>query len=298
MVGVRRYRETDLPQLVDLLNRACRDDHEFVPKSEGVFAEELGGADAILVAVGPSGQILGMCLLRRAWYGEELELHALSSSVRREVEERLMAEIEPQSHTGELTALVDAGDEERSRFFSARGYRRESHFYQMIAELSPSRTPSAPEGYLLRSLRPDEECAFVRMVNEAYSGERLDAGVLAGWKAEDPVFDEGCVHVAEKENRLVAAVVARSDWEYNAHYGAKRGYLGPAATLPAHRGVGLGRALTAQAMVVLGQRGMRTACLYTWQGNAAALRLTRHLGFRIGHEWAILRKVVPSASKR
>jgi ribosomal protein S18 acetylase RimI-like enzyme len=40
-----------------------------------------------------------------------------------------------------------------------------------------------------------------------------------------------------------------------------------AATLPEHRGKGLGKALTAQAMNFLREQGLETVSLYTWSGN-------------------------------
>jgi ribosomal protein S18 acetylase RimI-like enzyme len=90
----------------------------------------------------------------------------------------------------------------------------------------------------------------------------------------------------------VAAVVARSDREYNEYFHANRGYLGPAATLPGYRAKGLSQTLTAQAMNFLRERGMRTVCLHTWERNQPAVRLTKNLGFRVVHEWRILAKRV------
>ncbi|MBE0431086.1 MAG: GNAT family N-acetyltransferase [Dehalococcoidia bacterium] len=98
--------------------------------------------------------------------------------------------------------------------------------------------------------------------------------------------------MAESGDTLIAAVVGRSDLEYNRHYHAHRGYLGPAATLPAHRGKGLAEALTAQAMNVLFERGIHTVCLHTWETNKPALGAIRDLGFRAGHEWKVLRKTI------
>ncbi|MCR4405176.1 MAG: GNAT family N-acetyltransferase [Candidatus Acetothermia bacterium] len=76
------------------------------------------------------------------------------------------------------------------------------------------------------------------------------------------------------------------------HYHTKRGYLGPAATLPEHRGKGLGKALTARAMNFLRERGLERVSLYTWEGNPPALRVTRGLDFRASHEWKILTKPI------
>jgi ribosomal protein S18 acetylase RimI-like enzyme len=290
---VRAYREGDLSGLVNLWNEACRDGHEFIPYTEEKLKEQLRGAHCILVAVGKAGEAVGFSLLKREWYGEEIRLCARPGPDREEIEGRLLAAIEQEAQTGELVTLVGAQDKERLQFFAARGYKPESSLYQMIVELTgvwPS--PQLPSGYLLRSLRSDEEEAFIRVVNEAYEGERLRPGVLAQWEAEAPPFSAEWVQVAEYEGELVAAVVARPDWEFNRYYHAKRGYLGPAATLPSHKGKGLAKALTARALDFLQKQGMESVCLYTWSGNAPAQRVARSLGFRLRHEWKILTKLV------
>jgi hypothetical protein len=43
-------------------------------------------------------------------------------------------------------------------------------------------------------------------------------------------------------------------------------------------------------MDFLCERGMDTACLYTWEGNQSAVKLTTNLGFRVAYEWKILSK--------
>lgn len=291
---LRPYCEAGLPELVSLLNRAYRGSrYEFIPYTEEKLRAELEGAGSVLLATNEQGRIIGLALLRQEWYGEEVMLCARPGPKRQEIEASLLPAIEREAQTGRVIALVDAEDQEGLTFFSSRGYQPESGFYQMVAELDRTRPlPPVPKGYLLRSLKSREEEALIRLVNAAYQGERLRSGVLARWKAEDPSFNEEWVQVAEYEGELVAAVVARTDREFNEHYHANRGYLGPAATLPVHQGKGLGKALTARAMDLLRERGIQAVCLYTWEGNAAALRVTKDLGFRIGHQWKILVKSV------
>ena len=286
---LRPYQEEDLPALVALWNATFRGSYEFIPYTEERLREELEEASPILLAVDKQGGILGLTLLRREWYGEELEICARPGLEREEIKEQLLAAIEPQSPTTKVTIMVDAEDQGRIGSFTARGYGPAGSLYQMIAELDqPRPIPLVPPGYSLRCLRPDEEEALIQVVNTAYRGERLQPGVLARWEEEDPAFSEEWVQVAECENKLVAAVIARSDREFNLHYHARRGYLGPAATLPDHRGRGLNRTLTARAMDLLGEKGMKTASLYTWEGNAAALAVLRSLGFQVGHQWRLL----------
>ena len=295
---IRSYREGDLPELVTLWNDARQGGYEFIPYTEAKLRGTLKSAHSTLVAVGGDGSLLGFGLLKREWYGEELRLCAQPGPQGEEIEERLLKALEEEAQTGKLVTLVSAEDQSRLGFFAVQGYKPESNLYQMAVELAQlSLSLQVPSGYSLRSLRPGEEEPFIRVVNEAYEGERLRPGVLARWSSEAPPFSAEWVQVAEYKGELVAAVVARPDWEFNRYYHVKRGYLGPAATLPAHKGKGLAKVLTARALWFLKERGMESACLYTWSRNAPALKVARSLGFCIIHEWKILSKRVQTRGR-
>lgn len=290
---LQTYRRTALPKLVSLLNETEADSYEFVPYSEESLQAELKGASSVLMASDDQGCITGLAYLHKEWYGETVALHIRPGPEQAEAGDLLLSALEPRTETGSLSTLVDASDCQRLAFLCEMGYRPESSLYQMIADLDRRRRRlRPPEGCVIRSLRTDEEEALIELANSAYAGERLQARILARWQAQDPNFSTDWVQVAECDGHLVATVVARSDGEHNDHFQANRGYLGPAATLPSYRGKGLSQALTVQAMNFLRERGMRTVCLYTWGGNQPALRLTRKLGFRVGHEWKILSKRV------
>lgn len=289
----RPYSEKDIAEIAALLNEAYRDSYEFTPRTEEDVRARLTGASCILLAVNGQDRILGLAYLRQDWYGETLTFCARSGANKEEVADLLLPVIEPQNNTGDISTSVDGRDGEELAFFAARAYEPESSLYQMLADLEKQLPlPALPDGYVARSLRPDEEEQLIRLANTAYDGERLRPGILARWSAEDPIFDVDLIQLAEYKGELVALVAGRSDREYNQYYNARRGYLGPACTLPSHRAKGLVKVLTARAMNVLRERGMHTVCLYTWGGNQPALRLTRKLGFRIEHEWKILSKRV------
>ena len=291
---LRPYCENDLPQLVSLLNEAYREEYEFIPYTDESLQAELKVASSVLLATEEQDEIVGLAYLRQDWYGETVTLCARPGPKDEEIEDILLSAIEPENKTGHVTTAIDPLEQERIAFFSARGYLLQSSLYQMVADVDRLQTPpQVPEGYIIRSLRLDEEERLIRLANAAYNGERLRPGALAKWKAQDPDFSIDWVQVAEYEGELVAAVRGCSDREYNERYHANRGYLGPAATLRPHRGKGLSRALTARAMDLLHGHGMKTVCLYTWEGNPAALELIRHLDFRLGHEWKILGKTLP-----
>jgi ribosomal protein S18 acetylase RimI-like enzyme len=287
---LRPYQKADLPKLVGLFNETYRGSYEFIPYTEEKLRAELKEASSILVGADEQGRIRGLGLLRQEWHGEEIQLCAQPGQ--QKIEEQLLSAIESQAQSSEITTVVDSEDRERIEFFNARGYKPDGSLYQMVAELDQPRLVPVPQGYLLRSLKSNEEEELIEVVNTAYEGERLRPGALARWHSEDPAFSAAWVQVAEFEGKLVAAVVARSDHDFNQHYHAKRGYLGPAATLPAHQGKGLGKALTAQAMNFLREHGLERASLYTWSGNVAALKVLKSLGFRVSHEWQILTKSI------
>ncbi|MFU8795821.1 MAG: GNAT family N-acetyltransferase [Dehalococcoidia bacterium] len=291
---MRPYRETDISELADIVNKAYSDEYEFIPYTDEDLLGELKPASTVLLATDEQDRIVGLAYLRQDWYGETVTTCARPGTDWQKIEGFLLTAIEPENKTGNITTSVEPDDRERMEFFDAGGYRPQSSLYQMVVDLDrPVPCIQLPEGYTVRSLKPDEEQTLIRLANAAYKSDRLQPGVLAKWQARDPDFKIDWVQVAEYEGELVAMVRGCSDREYNEHYDARRGYLGPAATLSDHRGKGLSKILTARAMDCLRHHGMHTACLYTWEGNPAAVELTRHLGFRLGHEWKILGKRLP-----
>jgi GNAT superfamily N-acetyltransferase len=287
------YRETILPEVVSLANEAEAGTYEFIPYSEEGLQAELKEASSVLLSTDDQGRVAGLAHLSRQWFGETFTLYFRPGPGQWEVADLLLAALEPRTQTDELSTSVEPSDRERLDFFLGRGYRTGSSLYQMTANLDRRRRlPRLRAGCIIDGLKADEEEALIRLANTAYAGERLRPGILARWQAQDPGFSADWVKVVRCDGNLVAAVAARSDREYNEYYRANRGYLGPAATLPDYRGKGLSQALTARAMNFLRERGMPSVCLYTWEGNKPAVKLTTNLGFRVAHEWKILGKRV------
>lgn len=290
---LRPFSRSDSLELAGLLNDLDSETYEFIPWTEEHLLGELGQANSAVLAVDKHDRIAGLAYLRQEWWSETIGLYLRPGPEQEQTGHALLEAVEPGTKTGRLTILIDPREQRLLTLFAARGFVIESTSYHMIAELDqPHTTPNIAEGYRIRSIRADEEEQLIDLTRDAYHLERLQSGILDRWRAEDPIFGMDCVQVAEYEGSLAAAVVGRSDLEYNRHYHARRGYLGPAATLPAHRGKRLGGALTARAMNVLSERGMSTVCLHTWETNKPALGAIRDLGFRVGHEWKVLRKTL------
>jgi ribosomal protein S18 acetylase RimI-like enzyme len=161
----------------------------------------------------------------------------------------------------------------------------------MVARLDGIKPlPQIPEGTIIRSLKPNEEKALIETVNKGYGWERLREGFIAEWKAEHPPFDESWIHIAEIGGKIVSAVASRPDTEYNKFYNAKRGYLGPAVTLPKYRGRNLASALTRRAMNFLYEKGMDSVTLHTAEQNTPSVTLLKKLGFEVKHVWKFMHK--------
>lgn len=290
---LRAYRDSDLSQLVILQNEADADLYEFIPCNEGDIRVRLTGASAVTVATDPEDRIIGVAHLHSEWYGEAVTLCGLPGPRQEDIENLLLSTIERESQTGTISASIDTLQSQRLAFFRARGYGNERSFYQLVVWLNRSRPmPKVPAGYVIRRLKPDEEEELVWLVNAAYQAKRLSPGILARWKAEDSDFTADCVQIAEHKGQLAAAVAAHTDRAFNEHYHANRAYLGPAATLPSHRGQGLIKALTGRALNLLYKRGMQAVRLHTWEGNPPALAVAKDLGFHLDHEWKILHKTL------
>ncbi|MEM3090511.1 MAG: GNAT family N-acetyltransferase, partial [Candidatus Bathyarchaeia archaeon] len=143
---------------------------------------------------------------------------------------------------------------------------------------------------IIRSLKLSEEKVLVETVNIGYGWERLREGFIAEWKAEHPPFDESWVHVAEIDGKIVSAVASRPDTKYNNYFKAKRGYLGPAVTLPEYRGRNLASALTRRAMNFLYEKGMDSVALHTAENNKPSVALLKNLGFEVRYSWKFMHK--------
>ena len=96
--------------------------------------------------------------------------------------------------------------------------------------------------------------------------------------------------MAESEGRILSVVVAWPAVKFNQFFGAKRGYLGPAATVPEYRSKSLASALTVRAMNFLCEKGMNTVVLHTSEQNVPSVTLLKKIGFEVGHHIKFLRK--------
>jgi mycothiol synthase len=132
-----------------------------------------------------------------------------------------------------------------------------------------------PPGYRIRSYRPGDAAAWCRLVNEGigpgWTEEKFEAEMARAvrFSPEDLLF-------AEVGGELVGTAWALRHWERPEEVG----YVHMVAVAPAHRGRGLGRALTTAVLRRFREMGLTRATLRTDDHRLAAIKLYLSLGFR------------------
>ena len=288
---IRRFTDKDLKSLVTMLNDAYKETYEFIPYTEGKLRSWIQEGNLIILVAVEKGEVAGSVAYRSGHWGEEIEWLAVSESLGRKlIENTFVREIEKCVKGETVFTVVDAGSPKINEWIE-RGYKPEGGLYLMVARLDCLKPlPKVPEGIILRSLKPEEEKEFVEAVNAGFGSIRLEMGIIQRWKTECPPFNEEWIHVAEFDNKIVSVVASRPDVNYNKFFDGKRGYLGPATTLPEHRSKHLASALTQRAMNLLYEKGMDSVALYTSERNIPSVKLLQKLGFEFGHLWKFMRK--------
>jgi ribosomal protein S18 acetylase RimI-like enzyme len=294
---IRRSTEKELPKIIKMINEAAKDAYEYRPYDENMLRQWMQESNLTILVGEENEKIIGLIAYEDSHFGEEIEwLTVPERPDRKLVEKNLISEAEKLVKRGKVFTVVDEGSPKTQEWID-RGYTQEGGLYHMVARLGRLRTlPLVPEEIELRSLRQEEEKEFVDAVNAGFEAERVELGDIQRWKTENPPFDEKWIHVAETNGKIVSVVVAKPDTRYNSFYKAKRGYLGPAATLPEHRCKNLASALTVRAMNFLFEKGMDSVALHTSEKNVASVALLEKIGFRVGHNWKFMRKILPQQS--
>jgi ribosomal protein S18 acetylase RimI-like enzyme len=283
-----------LPIIARLLNEEYRRSHEFIPFNEERILSEIRRRSLKVLVAGENHKVLGV-IATHTHAEEQLEEHVSWLAAReghdqRIIEDMLVNEVEKNAKGDIVSTMVDEGSPRIDGWIN-RGYVLRPGFQRMSAKLDGLKPiPELAEGIRLRSLRPDEEEKLVAVVNAGFGWQRLELGVLETWKTEDPPFSEDWVQVAETGERLVSAVVAKPDTNYMKYLHLRRGYLGPAATLPEFRNRHLASALTARAMNFLFEKGIDSVSLGTSEENISSITLLRSVGFQVDVVRKILRK--------
>jgi ribosomal protein S18 acetylase RimI-like enzyme len=286
------FADEHMPIVVRLLNEEYKDSFEFIPYSEERVLSQIQRRGIRILVAEENGNPLGLVGTHLEERGEEniTWLAAREGPNRRIIENRLVDEIEKNAKGDTITTTIDEGSP-RIKDWINRGYTVNPGWMRMSARLDGLKPISkVAKSFKLRSLGLNEEEKLVDIINMGFGWQRLERGVLEEWKSMDPPFSEDWVQIAETNKKIVSAVVAKPDSQYLRYLHLKRGYLGPAATLPEFRNMGLASALTAKAMNLLFKKGMNSVRLGTSEQNASSITLLRSLGFHVDIVRKILRK--------
>lgn len=298
-IQISELTNKHLPIAVGLLNEEYRNSHEFIPFDEERILSQIRQRGLKVLVAEENGDVLG--LIGTHTHAEEHSeehvswLTACEEHNQRTVEDMLVNEMEKNVKGTTISVTVDEGSPRINDWIN-RGYALYPGFQQMSATLDGLKPiPELAEGAKLRSLRANEEEKLVTVINAGFGWQRLKLGVLETWKPEDPPFSEEWVQIAEIGERIVSVVVAKPDTDYVKYLHLKRGYLGPAATLPEFRNKHLGSTLTARAMNFLFEKEMDSVRLGTSEQNVSSIALLRSLGFQVDIVRKILRKDLKNA---
>lgn len=292
-VRIRCLEDTEIAVLIKLLNESRAGSYEFMPLAEEEVRSRIENGKIQVLMAEDSRGVVGSVSYSDGYWGEEIRWLAVrAASDKSLVEDLLVSEAEKFVHGETVFTSVDLGSPETVEW-TRRGYSLDGGLYQMVARLEgPRAVPAVPDEIILRSMRPEEEKKVVEVVNAVFGWERLESNFMDNGKVESAPFNEDWVFVAESEGRVLSVVVAWPAVKFNQFFGAKRGYLGPAATVPEYRSKRLASALTVRAMNFLFEVGLDTAVLHTSEQNVPSVTLLKNIGFEVGHHIKFLRKKI------
>lgn len=292
-IRIRRLRDQEVAALVELLNESLSGSYEYMPLTEKEVRGRIERSKPQVLIAEDDGRLVGSVSYTDGYWGEEISWLAVHRTPnQRHVEDLLVSEAENFVHGETVFTAVDSGSSETFEW-TRRGYSVDGGLYQMVARLEgPRAVPAVPAGITVRSMRLEEEERVVEAVNSIFGWERLEPNFVEKGMVESPPFNEDWVFLAESEGKFLSVVVAWPAVKFNRFFGAKRGYLGPAATVVEYRSKGLASALTVRAMNFLFVAGMDAVVLHTSEQNLPSVALLKNIGFDVGHHIKFLRKTI------
>jgi ribosomal protein S18 acetylase RimI-like enzyme len=294
-IRISKLENGHLRIVARLLNVEYKDSYGFIPFDQERVLLEIKRRDLKVLVAEEEGHVLGFIGTRLEEGNEEniLWFAAESGPSKRVIENILLNEIEKTAKSNTITATVDEGSPKTKEWID-RGFALCPGWVRMSSKLDGLKQVSeVPEGVKLRSLERGEEEELVEVMNAGFSAlgrERLVLGDLNTWKSLDAPFNENWVQVAEFAGKIVSAVVAKPDTDFNKLLGLSRGCLGPATTLPEFRNKHLASALAARAMNFLFEKGMNSVRASTSEQNTASIAVLRSLDFHVDNIRKRLRK--------
>jgi ribosomal protein S18 acetylase RimI-like enzyme len=289
-INIREYKERDLPILINILNENYMHyhdfyyAHEFIPYNEKVFNSKVVNNSLILVA--EAQEVLGFLTLNKTnWRNRIGILSVKPSTLQKEAENLLLSCLESKVRTDRIIINLTS-ESPRIDFFEKKGYQTIGGLYHLTRKLT--NLPASPKlaKYIsLRSLEKEESLVEALKVITYRNTNNL----LKEWKENDPNFTLKWIHIAEVKGQIVSVVCTRHDYKINKYFKARRGKIGPVATLPEYRERGIAKALICRALNFFTSQKLDTSSLKVLENNISAYNLYRSLGFQTKQKWKFLR---------
>ena len=207
----------------------------------------------------------------------------------------------PDRRPSRATAFTWSDDDVGARLLRARGWTEEARSYEMV-RLSLDGIPvlPLPAGFEIRALERRDGPRLWEALVDGFRDHRNtpeatpeDRDRFLGDQDQDPSL----WLAAFDGDEIAGGVVNLIDPAENARLGRELGYVEAVFTRPAWRRRGLARALVAQSLVRLRERGMTCASLMVDGANPnQAMSLYEDLGFHIAStetEWTIALEDIP-----
>ncbi|MEM2904681.1 MAG: GNAT family N-acetyltransferase [Candidatus Bathyarchaeia archaeon] len=302
---IRQYSpEASIVDAVRLLNHCYADSPGFSPltmeelerlRTDGRLRPEL------FLTAYLDGEPVGLCMafLRqgdtRGWLDR---LGVLPGYRRRGVARALLKQcVENLRDAGAqelLARSVELGDLKARSLLESEGFKEAYRQLLMVRDLaSPLPDYVLPQPYRVRTLKPREGEAWLRVRNEAFRNELIAS---RPWTLEDfrrefvdsPYAGRGRIFAVEHLGEVVGVAAA---W-YMHYRGVEREIVHWLGVLAPHRRRGVGQALVLEALRFFQERGSKEARLITQSALPNAVRLYRKLGFTVERESVIYSRPV------
>jgi mycothiol synthase len=177
-------------------------------------------------------------------------------------------------------------DVHATELYEERGWTLDGRGYEMVRPtLDDIPTVLLPDGFEVRPIGAADRRRVWDATMDAFRDHRAEEEwTEEDWRRDeaDPFQDPTLWAVAFAGADIAAGVYGRIDPDENLHHGVQRGYIDGVWTRKPYRRRGLARALLAQVLVILRDRGMTSAYLGVDGINPnQAMHLYESLGFEI-----------------
>jgi len=296
-IGRRSFEadKIDFFETAEDLASDCRSSPDRDPFSEVVIAEAMGEPIAygrIWTDEGIRGESVYWHIARVVpeWRNTNLRLAMLRFNERQIIS---MAEIKERREPFgcEVWALDEKND--WREMVVAEGYRAVMHFYEMVRR-SLDDIPDAPfpNGLELRPTKPEDYPKIWNASKEAFRGKpwfveaSYDKKYYDSWR-NSPEFQPDLWLVAWDVDEVAGMARNEIPVDQNREFGRSRGHTQNLSVSPKWRRRGLGRALLAESLRMMREKGLEEASLdVETQSTTGELHLYESMGYEIHRNFA------------